>query len=136
MKKARGYSLPDSECYTRLMPSRIHGVGVFAIRDIPKGTNIFKDDASKMVWIDAKKVADKNGQIRKLYEDFCVHSKGKWGCPKGFNNLTVAWYLNQPLKGGKPNVVCGEEYDFFTARDIAAGEELTVDYSTYNDDTK
>ena len=31
---------PDEESFTRLRPSTIHGVGVFAIRDIPKDTNI------------------------------------------------------------------------------------------------
>lgn len=134
MRKARGNTLPDNDCYTRLMPSKIHGVGVFAIREIPKGTNIFKDDASEMVWIDAEKLIHKRGQIGKLYEDFCVQSEGKYGCPKGFNNLTVAWYLNEPAAGTKPNIVCGKEYDFFAGRDIAEGEELTVDYSTYSDE--
>ena len=29
--------------YCRLKPSKIHGVGVFAIRNIPKNTNPFKE---------------------------------------------------------------------------------------------
>ena len=29
------------QCYVRVKPSHIHGVGVFAIQDIPKGTNPF-----------------------------------------------------------------------------------------------
>ena len=28
--------------YCRLQPSKIHGIGVFAVRDIPKGRNLFK----------------------------------------------------------------------------------------------
>lgn len=131
-KKADGLNLPHSDCYTRLMPSQIHGVGVFAIRDIPKGTNIFKDDMSKMVWIDTKEVIANSREIRSLYDDFCVQHEGKYGCPVGFNNLTVAWYINEPLAGQKPNVVCRRDYDFFAAKDIKAGEELTVDYSTYS----
>ncbi|HVN93065.1 MAG TPA: SET domain-containing protein [Terracidiphilus sp.] len=126
-------NLPHTECFTRLRPSPIHGVGVFAIRDIPKGTNIFNDDISKMEWIDANEVAQTSGEIKRLYDDFCVQLRGKYGCPVGFNNLTVAWYINEPLAGQAPNVVCDRDYDFFAARDISAGEELTVDYSTYSD---
>jgi len=129
-----GPFLPDTESFTRLRPSPVHGVGVFAIRNIAKGTNIFKDDQSDMIWIDGKVVSEKSGENRKLYDDFCVKRGGKYGCPKGFNNLTVSWYINEPLKGHDSNVVCGDEYDFFAARDIRAGEELTVDYSTYSGD--
>ena len=32
----------NSEVWATLAPSEIHGVGVFAIRDIPKGTELFK----------------------------------------------------------------------------------------------
>lgn len=30
------------DIYVRLAPSKLHGVGVVAIKDIPKGTNPFK----------------------------------------------------------------------------------------------
>jgi SET domain-containing protein len=126
--------LPDADNFTRLQPSPIHGVGVFAIRDIPKDKNIFKDDHSEIVWIDRKDVLMKSGEIRRLYDDFCVLNGDKYGCPDGFNNLTPAWYINEPPKGQEPNVVCGDDYDFFAARNIRAGEELTVKYGTYSDD--
>jgi hypothetical protein len=125
--------LPDTRSYTRLRPSQIHGVGVFAIRNIPKGLNIFSDDDSQMIWIDKKIIQARGGEIRRLYDDFCVLRKQKYGCPKGFNNLTIGWYLNQPLKGQKPNVECDDNYDFIATRDISEGEELTVDYSTFSD---
>jgi uncharacterized protein len=121
--------------YTRLKPSPIHGIGVFAIRDIPKGTNIFLDDKGKMVWVNRAEVENLNGEIKKLYDDFCPIVEDQYGCPNGFNNLTVAWYINEPIKGQKPNVICNKEYDFIAARDIKKGEELTVDYSTYSEVT-
>ena len=34
--------LPHEGVYTRIKPSNIHGVGVFAISDIPKGTYVFE----------------------------------------------------------------------------------------------
>jgi hypothetical protein len=127
-------TLPDVHSFTRLRPSKIHGVGVFAIRDIPKGTNIFGDDRSEMVWIKNSEIEGKGGEIRRLYDDFCVIKNGKYGCPKGFNNLTVSWYINEPAAGQRSNVVCCGKYDFVAARDIRAGEELTVDYSTYSEE--
>src|SRR5215469_16848624 len=31
-----------ADCYCRLQPSPIHGIGVFAVRDIPRGRNPFR----------------------------------------------------------------------------------------------
>ena len=132
-RKVKESCMPDTNSYTRLRPSQIHGVGVFAIRGIPKGVNIFSDDRSEMIWIDKEMIQTKSGEARKLYDDFCVLSNHKYGCPKGFNNLTIGWYINQPLEGQEPNVICNDEFDFFAARDIPVGEELTVDYSTFSD---
>lgn len=36
------YSYISNHIYTKLKPSNLQGIGVFAIRDIPKGTYIFK----------------------------------------------------------------------------------------------
>ena len=76
-------------------------------------------------------VSDAGRNLASMTPD--VQDNGKYGCPNGFNNLTVAWYINEPLEGHEPNVECIGEYDFFAARDIEVGEELTVDYSTYNE---
>jgi hypothetical protein len=139
MNKRKGNgtsSLPHGEVYTRLRPSRVHkgGVGVFAIRDIKKGAHLFPGDEEDMVWVAKDKVARTPPAIRKLYQDFAVLKGGKFGAPPNFNLLTVAWYLNEPKAGKKPNVYCEENtYQFFAARDIRAGEELTVDYSTYSE---
>ncbi len=122
--------------YTRLRPSRMPGagVGVFAIRNIPKGTNIFSDDKSEMIWVDRVDVESLSGEIRKMYDDFCVIKDGQYGCPKGgFNNLTPGWYINEPMRGHEANVDCDGNYDFIAARDIRSGEELTADYSKYSE---
>jgi len=119
--------------YTRLAPSKIHGVGVFAIKNIPKNTNIFSADNSRLVQVSAKTVRKQPPRIKKLYDDFCVVKGDKYICPDNFNNLTVAWYLNNSKK---PNVRCDKNYDFFARRNIRSGEELTVDYSAYSDDCK
>ncbi len=124
--------MPHSGVYTRLQPSDIDGVGVFAIRKITKGTRLFSEDSDEMMWVSVDELP-KRKELRKFYEDFAVWKHGRCGCPKHFHRLTMAWYLNDPPKGEKPNVECYENYEFRALRDIAPGKELTVDSSTYSD---
>src|SRR5712671_4212872 len=86
-------SLPHLNVYTRLKPSAIHGVGVFAIRNIPKGTRLF-DGNEEITWIDERQIAHLPQTLRKMYEDFCIIKDGRYGCPINFNSLTIGWYLN------------------------------------------
>jgi uncharacterized protein len=123
--------LPHEGVYGRIQISSIHGVGVFAIRDIPKGTDIFAGDSDGMVWVDANDVKNTEAEIKKLYDDFCVIKEGKYGCPPNFNVLTPSWYLNDSKDGA--NVVCTATYRFIAVRDIKKGEELLSDYSSYNE---
>jgi SET domain-containing protein len=122
---------PHDGVYTRIKPSKIHGVGVFAIRDIKKETYIFPGDDDELVWIKKNALKGVVRNVKRLYEDFCViQEKGKtYGCPKNFNKMTIAWYLNHSKK---PNVGCDKNYNFFALRKIKSGEELTADYDTYN----
>jgi SET domain-containing protein len=130
-KRKAGKRLPHYRVYTRLGPSRIHGVGVFAIGKIKKGTLIFYGDDGEIVWVRKTRLRGLPKEIRRLYEDFCiVAEKGRvYGCPRNFNSLTVAWFLNS---SPCPNVRCDRNYRFFALRDIKQGAELTVDYATYN----
>ena len=121
---------PHSGVYVRLRPSKLDrkGVGVFAIRKIPKATRIFADENEELCWI-PKAVLPKGKALRELYDDFAVIKGDRYGCPTSFNRLTPAWFMNESKK---PNTRSDENYDFYTLREIAAGEELTVDYSTFS----
>ncbi len=121
---------PHARVHTRLRPSKIHGVGVFAIRRIRKGTRLFFDDLDEMVWVRQDELGRLPREIKKLYDDFSPLKDGRLGCPRNFNRLTMAWYLNESKE---PNVRSGEGYNFIATRDIKPGEELTVDYSSYSD---
>jgi SET domain-containing protein len=121
--------LPHFKVFARIGRSKIHGVGVIAIRNIKRGTHIFYGDDEPIYWVDKKKIKGLPNEIKKLYEDFCIIKGGRYGCPSNFNLLTPAWYLNHSKK---PNVACDKEYEFYTLRDIKRGEELTVDYATYS----
>jgi uncharacterized protein len=124
-------TLPHEGVWTRLKPSKIHGVGVFAIRDIPKGTNVFHDDDQLITWVDKKLVENLPIPLKRFYDDFCIIKGEKYGCPRHFDALTTSWYLNH---SENPNVAADENYRFYALRDIQAGEELTANYRTYSDE--
>ena len=122
--------LPSHGVYTRIQPSSRHGVGVFAIRPITSGTKIFEIDDSEIIWLDKRSIDELAPVLHKLFDDFCIVKNGRLGCPRNFNAMTPSWYLNH---SGTPNVACDERFDFFAGRDIAVGEELTIDYRTYSE---
>ncbi len=124
---------PHKGVYVRLKPSNVHkgGVGVFAIRKIPKETRIFADENEEVCWVPSSSLP-KSAALRKLYDDFSVIDGDRYGCPPSFNRLTPAWFLNESKK---PNTRCDDNYDFFSLRDIEAGEEITVDYSTFSQES-
>lgn len=128
-------NLPHSNVFARICRSDIHGVGIFSIIDIPKGTYVFRGDKSEVIWFTEKDIGLSTlpQPVQKLYTDFCVilpdGNFRKYGCPDSFNNMPISWYLN---KSKNPNLSCDKDYDFYAIRNIKAGEELTVDYSTYS----
>jgi len=133
MPQKRAKKLPHEGVWTRIRRSPIHGVGVFAIRPIPKDTFIFPDDTAPFSNVMKNRIKGMRGELRALYDDFCVARGNILKGPSSFNRLTVAWYLNEPAKGRDPNVACRKNYTFYALRQIAKGEELTVDYSTYSE---
>ncbi len=122
--------LPHEGVYTRLRPSQVSGVGVFAIMEIPKGTYIFEPDDEDLHSIPAESVKNLPPHVVKLYRDFCVLRAGRYQCPTNFNKLTPSWFLNH---SDAPNVAPDASLKFYAIRDIRADEELTANYSTYGE---
>jgi hypothetical protein len=110
-------------------------VGVFAIRKIKKGTHLFREDNTEMVWIDKTRLRRVPKEIRRLYDDFAVIKRGRYGCPASFNCLTMAWYLNEPADRQSANVRCDPKtYEFYAENDIEPGTELTVNYDEFSEE--
>jgi hypothetical protein len=127
--------LPHSSVYVRLGLSPRHVIGVFAIRPIAAGTNLFANDTVELVWVERSALdsAGLTAAERRLYEDFGISRGDRIGCPVNFHNLTPGWYLNEPAPGEDPNVRVDRELNFFARRDIAEGEELTVRYADFSE---
>jgi len=116
--------------YVMIKPSPLHGIGVFAIRDIPKGTsNIFSKGVGDWIKVSKEEVDALPQHSKDLIENHCLFDEDFYFIPDyGFKLLDLVIYLNH---SETPNVISlndGEEFE--AIRDIANGEELLVDYGT------
>jgi hypothetical protein len=121
--------------YARLGVSPIHGVGVFAIGHIPRGTNVFGNDAGPIAWTPVKMVLEAQlpPALLRLYHDFGVVRRDLIGAPVNFNSLTPGWYVNEPATGQDANLSMTEDFHLIAVRDIEPGEELTATYASFSD---
>ena len=122
---------PHDEVYARIGRSRIHGVGVLAIRDIPRGTRLFRGEDERVVWVRRGAIRRLPLELRKLYTDFGMAWGERIGVPRTLNMLSVGWYLNH---SARPNTRADDDGRFYALRRIRKGEELTADYRTFSDD--
>ena len=116
--------------YVMIKPSPLHGIGVFAIRDIPKGTqNIFSKGVGDWIKVSKEEVEALPQHSKDLIENHCLFDEDFYFIPDyGFKLVDLVIYLNH---SETPNVISlndGEEFE--AIRDIAIGEELLVDYGT------
>ena len=125
---------PHRGVFARLKPSKVNkdGVGLFAVRRIPKNTRIFADENEEVLWLPEAAIP-RRGPLRGLYEEFALIKENHYGCPPSFNRLTPAWFMNE---SSEPNTRIDENYDFYALRNIAAGEELTAVFPIYSDSPK
>ena len=119
-----------SSTYVMIKPSPLHGIGVFAIRDIPKGTsNIFSKGVGDWIKVSKEEVDALPQHSKDLIENHCLFDEDHYFIPDyGFKLVDLVIYLNH---SETPNVISlndGEEFE--AIRDIANGEELLVDYGT------
>jgi SET domain-containing protein len=122
--------MPHRNLYTRLKASA-HGVGVFAIRDIPAGMRLFEGDLASVVRVSRQTVDQiKDAELRRMYFDFCPTHENAFIAPADFNQITMSWYMNH---SSDPNVRADAELRFVTSRPIHSGEELTTDYTTFSE---
>ena len=121
---------PHDDVYARIGRSRIHGVGVVAIRDIPRDTRLFRGEDERVVWVHVARIRKLPLELRRLYTDFGMAWGKRIGVPRTLNMLSVGWYLNH---SPRPNTRCDEDGRFYAVRRIRRGEELTADYRTFSD---
>lgn len=116
------------ETYVALKPSPLHGIGVFAIRDIPKGCkNIFSKNVGEWIKVPISDVEKLPEHSRSLIETYCLYDETDYYVPDyGFKVMDIVNYLNH---SSSPNIASVNEGEYFESiGDIRAGEELLVNY--------
>jgi len=115
-----------------LRPSKIHsqGVGVFAVRNIPRGQKVAdgltEEDFENLVsWRQYSKF---DAKVQNKIMAFCVGTPDGFVPPPDYNfdKLSIEWFLNHSCEGN-----CGfdSEGDFVALRNIREGEEICHDYA-------
>ena len=130
MKKEALLKQLQSQTYVMIKPSPLHGIGVFAIRDIPKGTsNIFSKGVGDWIKVSKEEVEALPQHSKDLVENHCLFDEDSYFVPEyGFKLVDLVIYLNH---SETPNVISLNEGEQFEALvDIKVGEELLVDYGT------
>jgi SET domain len=117
-----------SELSFMLRVSRIDGagIGVFALHGIAKG-----------VWLEvfprgyeSRKLA--GAQLPEALRSYCTAKPNDvYAAPRAFNRMSIGWYLNH---SATPNAVWDDDLNgYVSARDIAEGEELLIDYNLFEE---
>jgi len=123
-----------TEVYCRIGVSPLHGVGVFALRAIPRGLNPLPS------WLDNAGVQFTHHELKLLprgvktqIKTFCYYDDDGFVIPSiGMNSFDMSIYLNHSKT---PNVKMKKSGKFETLRAIRSGEELTMDYDHSFGDT-
>ncbi len=112
----------NDSTFCRLAPSPIHGIGVFAIRDIPKGQELTDCYGSLRHYILSKKEFDGLvPEVRELIKERTIFIKGK---PLAFFSPNC----NQMLQHFMNHSETPNSNGRYALVDIKKGEEITENY--------
>jgi len=130
MTKAELLAELINNTFVMLKPSPIEGVGVFAIRDIPKGCrDMFSKPNVNDKWITVTKIDIETlpPHAQFIVGNYCLYDDENYFIPdEGFKKIDVALFINH---SDTPNIISIDDGDYFEAiRDIKEGEELVIDY--------
>ena len=121
----------QSDTYVMIRPSPVEGIGVFAIREIPKGCRTMFSKANKAhdEWISVPKteVEQLPAHSRALIENYCLYDDDNYFIADyGFKKMDLVNFLNH---SDEPNLMSVNDGEYFeTLRNIIEGEELLIDY--------
>lgn len=129
------------ETYCRLMPSKLHGIGTFAIKTIPKNTTLFVHSGKNKCGYNSKTYKLTKEEVNKLPKEsaklikdfFGKENDNSYYVPKnGINSLDISYYMNH---SNKPNVrIVYDECEwstFKTNKIIKKNEELLICYDDF-----
>ena len=127
-----------NQTYCRVKPSKTHGVGVFASKDIPSGIAPWSTPNHHFfggtVRVTTNELNKLDEPVRQMLLDYnLLTDRGLFIHPCELEVLHITQFLNASTD---PNEELRDREEIFkTIREIKAGEELTVDYQKDLKDT-
>lgn len=124
----------QEETYVTLRPSPTHGIGVFALRDIPAGCRtIFAKDNGGWIKLSFEEVDKLPDHSKDFIETYYLYDETHYFIPDhGCKIMDMASYLNH---SAMPNLISVNDGACFEAlRVIHKGEELLIDYGSIVND--
>jgi len=119
--------LHNSTC-VMIKPSPLHGIGVFAIRAIPKGCRaMFSTGTGEWIPVPRSEIEQLPEHSKMLVENYCLCDADNYFIPDyGFKVMDLVNFLNH---SDRPNIISINDGEYFEAIvDIKNGEELLIDY--------
>ena len=117
---------------TELKPSNIDGVGVFAIRDIKKGENVFPkwEYETGLYYISNDTFNKLPLDIKRLVDRYYISREPNFRIFRLFNGQNFFYNSFCFCNSSYPNPSnCNISNDGYALRDIEKGEEILEDYS-------
>lgn len=133
------YNYVKNCIFVKLKPSRISGVGVFALKDIPEGTSLFElwEGETGFYPISQEQLSDLNEELRQHIQDLFsisidfptdtnIYVKLTNGCHWIYTN--PYYFVNSGYYEGKSNI---DKNTMKSIRNIKKGEEILSNYQRY-----
>jgi len=137
MHKKRLIEHLENDIYCRIGISKINGVGVIAIKDIPLGINPFKNlsrEKENIIELTNKDLKNVDKNVVKIINDFFGSQQKTYDVLyQGPNYINISFYMNHS-KNNNIDIVEDskkEYFEFMTNRIIKKNEELTINYADY-----
>jgi SET domain-containing protein len=123
-----------SDIYCKIGVSKIHGVGVFALREIPKGTKpLGGPRKQREVKVKLKEIEALPRGLKSYIKSFCFVDEDSIFIPSdGLNAMDMAVYLNHSKE---PNLRFRKDGALVALKKIRSGAELFIDYDLSFEDT-
>jgi SET domain-containing protein len=115
-----------------LAPSRIQGVGLFAIKNLAKGEEVPIWDQNDLRFFEVPSADDR--LFYGIFHHYCIRTKGGYYGPKDFLKMSIGWYINHSDAPNLEERLEETTWRYYATRAIAKEEEVTMDYRTLDAD--
>lgn len=118
--------------FFQIGPSKIHGIGLIAIVDIPKNTLVLENSTSENKYINYSELKKRNINIDTIntIKKYFAHDSNGIELPETFNkyNMKLISYINHSTNNNVNHKFTDGSTKYYCNKNIKKGEELTVNY--------